>query len=473
MLRRLTCAALFLAAVSNAAVAQVAEQARTATQYQVERLDRQSRETADAQSYFQDLGHVRPGTRAGGWFAYTYLDFKELDHNRSARDPIDRLLLTDARVWAEHVFDAQRTAYVRVRKLDFDFSHDPALPFLDLRTKEQLDLDLAYFDFPIGDTTIRAGRAFMIMGRGLVLADVLDGVQARHRFANGLTLEGLAGTTLHRQDNLDTRVLGFDRGHNDRDFLGLQGSWVEKHFGTTYHAFALDQIDRTKSEDPNQDFLDFRYQSRYYGLGATGMSHHRLSYATESVLERGSSRGFDGRADVRAYAVTANLAYDFHEKWTPVATLDYGYGSGDPNRQSVTSSLDLGPSAAAGDENFLYFGQYDGGLALAPRLSNLEIWRLGARCRPFVDSMHWPSDLVTGFKVSSYHKLRVEGVTSDPLANQPFSDVGSALDLFTSWRVLSDLTVLVEYGAFKPGEAYAVGQRDTTRRFGLTSTLSF
>lgn len=459
--------------LGSAARAQVGEQIRTVTQYQVQRLERQAREHAQAREYFKGLGEVRPGTRAGGWFSHTFLDFNELDHARQSPDPIDRLLLTDVRLWASHVFDARHEAYVRVRKADFDFTRDDTLPFLDLRTKEQFDLDLAYFDFPCGGASLRAGRSFMLLGRGLVLAEVLDGLQVRRRFGSGLVLEALAGTSLHRQDNLDTRVLGFDRGHNDRQFLGLQGSYRTRRHGILYHGFALAQIDETASEDPNQDLLDFQYQSRYFGAGASGLLHHRLGFATEAVLERGSSRGFDGRAAVRASALTANLDYRFPEKWTPVITLDYGLGTGDPNRLSVTSGLDLGPSASAGDENFMYFGQYDGGLALAPRLSNLQVWRLGMRCRPFVHRIRWPSDLVAGFKVSTYHKHRVQGAISDPLASQPLSDVGTALDLFGSWRVLSDLNILVEYGGFKPGEAYRAGARDTTERFGVTSTLSF
>lgn len=473
MLRNLSILVLSLAVFAAPARAQVDEQVRTAAQYQVQRLDRQSRETAEARDYFKGLGQVRPGTRAGGWFACTTLDFSELDHARQRLDPITRLLLTDVRLWASHVFDARHEAYLRVRKLEFDFTRDETLPFLDLRTKEQFDLDLAYYDLPCGDASLRAGRSFMIMGRGLVLADVLDGLQVRRRFDSGLVLEGLAGTTLHRQDNLDTRVLGFDRGHNDRQFFGLQGSYRTRRHGILYHAFALAQVDETESEDPNQDALDFQYQSRYLGLGSSGILHHRLGFATEAVVERGSSRGFDGRADIRASALTVNLDYRFPETWSPVATLDYGLGTGDPNRLSVTSSLDLGPSALAGDENFLYFGQFDGGLALAPRLSNLHVWRLGMRCRPFHESVRWPSDLVAGFKVSAYHKHRNQGAISDPLASQALSDVGTALDLFTSWRALSDLSILLEYGGFKPGEAYRADARDNTDRFGLTSTLSF
>lgn len=472
--------ALFIIMVAAMpAVAQVAEQVRTATQYQVQRLERQAREAAEARDaaaareYFGDTAKFRGGTRAGGWTSFTFLDFNELDHNRRAVDPISRLLLSDVRVWASHAFDAEREVYVRVRKLDFDFQNDPTLPFLDLRTKEQLDLDLGYYSFPLGGVDVRAGRQFMIVGRGLVFADVLDGLTTSYRFENGFTFDTLAGTSLHRQDNLDTRVLGFDRGHNDRHFVGLQGRYRESHRGFTYHAFALAQMDDTKSEDPRQDFLDFQYQSRYFGFGSSGTLHHRLSFATETVAERGTSRGFDGRADIRANAITANFAYDFREKWTPIATFDYGFGSGDPIRLSVTSSLDLGPSRLAGDENFLYFGQFDGGLALAPRLSNIHIYRLGFRCRPFAHTIGWPSDLVAGFKVSSYHKHRNTGVISDPLANQPFSDVGDALDLFTSWKVLSDFNVLIEYGGFKPGAAYRADARDETERFGVTGTLSF
>ena len=465
--------ALSLLVAAPALAQQINEQVLTTTRDQVQRQERAARESTDANEYFRGLGNARTGLRAGGWMSFTFIDFTDLLHARSLRNPVDSLTLPDLRVWVSDTSHGNEL-YVRFRKSDFDFQHDPAQPFLDTRTKDQFDLDLGWYDWAWGKAHVRAGRSFMFMGRGLVLADVYDGVQVRTRTKCGVELSGLYGTSLHRQDNLDTRVTGFDRGHNDRDFAGVQADYTTKKHQIHYDAFALAQIDRTRSEDPAQDALDFRYQSHYFGAGSSGVWHKRLSYANETVLERGSSAGFDGgRADVSAWASTAAFDYSFPGKNTPSITLDYAYGSGDSNRQSVTSSLDLGASRFTGDKNFLYFGQYDGGLALAPRLSNIEVWRLGARCRPFPGAMRWPSDMLAGFKVSDYHKNRVTGVISDPLATQPFSHVGTAVDLFMSWKILSDLNLLVEYGSFKPSSAYAPDARDLTERFAVTSTLTF
>jgi hypothetical protein len=469
MMRRL---ALVLAlACSGPACAQVAEQVRQTTREEVLRLERQARETQETREFFKGMGGVRPTTQYGGWSSYTYITIDELDHDRRGIDPVDQVRLSDQRFWISRTFDARRQAYLRLRKLDFDIHVAPGIPIPDFRTKEAFDVDLGFYDFPIGDTQVRAGRQFVAMGNGLVLAQALDGVVARHRYANGIELGALAATSLERTDNLDTRVAGFDRGHNDRHFVGLEGHYRTKRRKLRLHGFALRNIDETRSELPAQNFQDFQYQSRYIGAGVAGTLHRRLDFATEWIDEGGSSAGFDGRADIDAYAVTTNLAYRFLVRGTPTLTLDHAIGSGDPNRFSVTSSLDLGPSRFAGDENFLYFGQYDGGLALAPRLSNLEVLRVGLQGHPFTRWLRWPSDMLAGFKASTYHKHRVTGGISDPLGFRPLSDVGAALDVFVSCRALSDVNFLLEYGTFKPSSAFV--SRDLTSKLAATATVSF
>ncbi|MBI4858720.1 MAG: alginate export family protein [Candidatus Riflebacteria bacterium] len=441
----------------------------------VERLDQPRGQVVNEVRFFGDVATVRKGTEFGGWTSVTALTCSEIDHDKTTQDPVNQVLLFDQRLWVRHVHSSRSHAYLRLRKLNFDVNTAPGAATLDLATKEQLDVDLAHLEFPVGATQLRLGRLYLRVGRGLVLSDVLDGVRARYSSSAGVTVEGFAGTTLHRSDNPDYQVAGFDRGHNDRLFLALEGQYVLPS-NVRVFAYAVDQTDRTKSENPAQNLLDFRYQSSYMGGGLEGWLGKRTQYAVELVHESGSSnstRTPPGRAVIDAYAATASLWHLFEGETFPTLSFDYAIGSGDANRLSVTDSMNAGAIAPLGDHNFQYFGRFEGGLALAPLLSNLEVFRLGFQFKPLAEYLEAPTDLVLGLKVSSYHKDQITCPISDVLATLPNAQVGYGSDLYGAWKALSDVDVLVEYGAFKPGPAYPVTNRDTTHKFAATLTIAY
>ncbi|MBI4863173.1 MAG: hypothetical protein HY815_23340 [Candidatus Riflebacteria bacterium] len=155
-----------------------------------------------------------------------------------------------------------------------------------------------------------------------------------------------------------------------------------------------------------------------------------------------------------------------------MATLEYAFGSGDARRGSVTNTFG-GKQTITTDENFLYFGTYDGGLALSPRLSDLHVLRAGYQVRPFPKKGRRLPDLLLGTKVACYLKDSVDGIISDPAAAMASRDVGWGADTFLAYRPLSDVSIFVQGGQFWPGAAYPVGVRDRTDRVLASASLSF
>ena len=434
--------------------------------------DRRDRKAAAA--FFKDSGHVREGTEYGGWTTLSFLDIHDLDHVGSAKDPISSVFLADSRLWFKHTWSARRNVFLRVRKQDLDVNTAPGVVPYDTRTKETLDIDLLTYDFPVMSTDWRLGRQFIRVGRGLVLSDTLDGGQVEYRTRDGVRVSGFAGSTLHRSDNIDTNVVGFDQGHNNRTFVGVQGEYTteQNHHVTAYY---LDENDNSSTANPLQDPFSYNYDAHYGGLGSEGSLSERTIYSGEVVWEgglAGTANGGVARERIDAAAAWLSLFHRIEGTTVPTLTFDYGWGSGDPHRFSVTDSGVRGPGFGKGDQNFIGFGRFDGGLALQPRLSNLHVIRLGFQFKPFTQ-LKAPTDLLAGFKLTDYEKSTLSGPISDPVATLAARHVGVGADLFVAWKPLSDVDFLVEYGGFSPGDAYPVGARDSTNKIAITSTISY
>ena len=112
----------------------------------------------------------------------------------------------------------------------------------------------------------------------------------------------------------------------------------------------------------------------------------------------------------------------------------------------------------------------DTGIALAPTVSNLHIWRVGGALAP-LEKWEFLRDFEIGTNWFLYHKNAAHGAISDPLADEFNGYVGWEMDYFINWRLSSDLAWTMRYGTFYPGSAYT--DRDT-RHFLFTGiTWSF
>jgi hypothetical protein len=320
--------------------------------------------------------------------------------------------------------------------------------------------------------TLRAGRQFVYLGRALVLSTDLDGGSVTH--AEGPWRHRVfAGTSIRRDPNLDTSVVGFARGTQERHYYLAESSRTFES-GTRAYGYLLAQQDDSRSLSAVQQARDFGYNTVHGGVGAEGTLDQLVHYYVEFVHQGGTALADapGRRVDIDANALLAGLLYYPRSDWHPLVTLELAHGSGDPARASVTNTFG-GKLTATDDTNFMYFGVYDGGLALSPRLSNLNVARLGYQIKPLPRPGRKLPGLLVGAKVSGYWKDEANGVISDPLATLANRYVGWGADGFIGYRPLSDVSLLAQYGRFSPGSAYAAAAHDATNRVLLTSTISF
>lgn len=435
----------------------------------------------------------------GGWYTFNYFHFSDSDNDDSTPDALKGLFLHDVRLWANVLWSNDISLYIRAKKLKFDFVTAPGVALPSVEILEDADLDLGFLSIPFRKTRLQLGRQFLQTGRGLVFSGVLDAFQASYNNA-GLGLSTYYGTTPHKTHNIDQSIVGFDQGTNDRSFLNVEASyqWPSNH---RVYGFFTEQTDHSDSLDPNQSALDFTYDSEYVGIGASGPVNTKTVYYGESIWQNGDSLASTSilpgasvpppdRQEIDAYAFRGGLNHFVGDKKFTVLSLEYAHASGDEDRQDVLTTFP-GNTPGTKDRAFNYFGFYDGGLALSPRLTNLDVVRLGHSFKPFMDGKK-VADIQVANIVSAYQKDvdgRVVGTTpvgsviSDPQSFEFGDDVGWGYDFFVSSRVFHDLAIVARYGLFLPGGTFAKTFTDATgtvrhgddmqSQFALTSTFSF
>lgn len=415
-----------------------------------------------------------PMIDVGGWASLTYIDFSNDDHQKALPDLTQNVIIQDYRLWLKAALSERFNGLVRLRNQDYIFRMASDVTSPDMHQQEGLELDQAYVDYTGNDhLTARLGRQYVRVGRGLVLSADLDGAGAEYSSPDW-RCRAFAGRTVRRDPNIDNSILGYAQATQDRDFFFLE-STRQLTSGHRVYGYTVIQQDSSKSLDPVQAAKDFHYNSQYMGIGASGRVHPLLHYFLEIVRENGRMMidlPTTPRQDIEATSLLSGLLY--YPKWfgKPLVSLEYAFGSGDSARSSVTNTFG-GKLTNTTDHNFLYFGSYDGGLALSPRLSNLHVLRLGYQYKPWVQDAELVPDLLLGTKMSLYWKDTADGLISDSLAVMASRDIGSAIDLFVAFRPYSDFSLMLHGGRFMPGDAYASGADDATDRLLATGTLSF
>jgi hypothetical protein len=415
---------------------------------------------------------------AGGWGTFIYLNLRDEDRDPTALDSAHGLWVQDYRLWLQAKLSSEFSTYIRVRTQTINYQTQPGESVIDTRSQERPQLDLGFVEYtPTQHVRLRAGRQFLTVGRGFVLAQDLDGAEMDH-MVPGWEYRLFAANNLKRDPNIDTSVTGYDLRTQDRTFYGSEVSHNTLK-GTHYYGYFLVQQDASRSNDPDQAARNFHYNSNYLGLGTDGAINPRLTYYFEGVREGGSSLADalndpnpQDRVRIEAYSALAGLLYYPKGDWHPLVTLEYGFGSGDASRNSVTDTF-RSKLQATTDTNFLYFGVYDGGLALSPRLSNLNVIRAGYQVKPLPRGEEDLPQLLVGTKVSYYWKDEANGFISDSVASEQRLDVGAGLDVFVATRPLSDTSIFLQYGRFFPGAAYPAATDSVGDRFLATTTIGF
>jgi hypothetical protein len=261
--------------------------------------------------------------------------------------------------------------------------------------------------------------------------------------------------------------------HSERDFYGVQATYK----GLTDHQpffYYLWQQDGTheKPEDPNQEY---DYDSQYLGVGSTGRAVLRnLYYQTELVWEHGRDFGFGstaGQDPICALAYDLNLTYVFQDRHRPEASFEYLFASGDSDRVGSPTNTIGGNLPGTDDHGFNGFGFRNTGLAFAPPISNVHMFRVGGDFRPLPDNRA-VENLLLG--ADFFYFLKAEAAAAGPALDslRHDLDLGPEVDVYCNWRITSDLLWTVRYGVFLPGGAFSEPAVHDCRNFLFTG-LSF
>jgi hypothetical protein len=410
----------------------------------------------------------------GVWLRYEYANI----HDEAQEHAFNNL---DARFWLNFNVQDVHQFYARFRFDMVDFNSEDAFDGDDYDV-EGPNLDQAFWRMNVSnfledlghplplnlDLSFRFGRQFMYLGRGIAYSRIDEGFEIMLENYD-FSLKVIAARTPHHDDDFDTSRPNPNR--TDRLFLGSQFTFkgLRKHYP---YVFVLVQEDENR-EDPNVPFQDYDYNSQYYGVGIYGQAVSNLRYWGEYIFQVGTDFGIfesQDRDDIDAQALDVGLEYYFQARCKPRISFEYAWAEGDPDRFSVTETM-FGHIPGSYDTQFLGFGYLNTGYSFAPLFANIQFIRLGGSCRPLAGVHDVFDEMETGFNYFVYWKDEETGAVSDVRADTPNDDVGSEIDLYLNWRILSDVSIGFNAGIFYPGDAFS---EDDQRIFMLGSvTYSF
>ncbi|RMF84525.1 MAG: hypothetical protein D6744_02955 [Planctomycetota bacterium] len=413
-----------------------------------EQLDQQRRELAPLQTFMD--------WQWGGWLEYYVFHFDDGVQSQRVLQRPSMALWTRLRFDgdAHEIFARMRLTYEYYNPGDeFRRQQDWIGPNLDrgwYRVDVGRALRLTKPDDPI-QLGLKIGRQDVVIGTGYAVDLPLDALTLDAQVYD-FRVQGLFGRTIGSFPNVD-RSDAVD-SHSARRFFGVQVSYegFNRHVPFVYAVWNDDFTD----ERPKDALQNYAYDTQYFGFGSRGSLAHNLNYWTEWVFEQGHSFG-DGdylhRDAVDAWAWDIGFEYLFDSPTRPRVSGEYMFASGDGDRI-------LNPTGAAGgnrrgeDSAFVGFGFRDTGIALSPTLSNLHIWRLGGSLTPF-PKLEMLRDFEVGTNWFLYHKHHRRAAISDGTADMFAGYVGWEMDYFLNWRVASDLSWTLRWGAFFPGDAFS------------------
>ena len=404
---------------------------------------------------------------------FRYIDFNDDDNDSSAPDTIDYMYFMDSRLWfkailkpdsADH-FGREHSLYVRVKDLVIDRHPTDTAGGSD---HEGPLLDYAYLILELRPFGVKAGRAYYSVGQGISYSNVNDGAQLSLSLPSW-DFKTFVSHALPHEHNIDLSVPGYDK-ETDRYYYALECSYLGVP-QQNFYGYALAQRDYS-NEHPENLLHDYTYSSQYFGLGVAGKIKSAFSYWAELIKETGKSIIYDTneKKDIDAWARILGLAYEPAAKTHPGFTFEYAYGSGDSDRISVTDT-EFGNTSGK-DKNFLYFGYIPTGYALSPALSNLYFYRIETSLNPF-EGNPWFKDFRFAINYYRYYKDKRSGGIYDLEAIEDSRDIGYEVDASINWQIFSDLSLILQYGYFKPGKAYPITANDSEDYFSVSTTITF
>jgi len=419
------------------------------------------------------------GFDAGGWLNYVLMSYDDQANMRHRT-----LQQFQVRGWASLNYKGVHKAYVRgLLNWDVWATNDAVVRGRDCDNYNQVERAWYQFDLgqlllnqtgkqqPVG-LTLKVGREYTTFGTALVLSMPLDVIDL-NLTAGDWQLRAMLAKTIKDSQNIDESAEV--SSHQDRCFWGFE---VTYHGLSNHRPFAyfLNNSDHSTPR-PRSQTQRYDYSSRYLGVGSTGsLFTPNLTYKTELVGEWGrtySDRATDGQDEICAFAADLQMEYLFRVPTRPRIMVEFIRASGDGDRGTSAVATAGGNRLGTRDEAFNAFGFRDTGIAFAPKLSNLNVYVVGAKFYPLEKFGRLFKKLEVGTKVFFYQKDKGDGAISDSTATENSTWLGWEWDIYCDWRLTSDLSWTMRYGAFQPGAAYD-SSNDSCRQFLYTGlTLSF
>jgi len=408
----------------------------------------------------------------GGWFRSSYWAYDEdvrrgPDQKESGFHGLRRQQL---RLWGRFNLDQVHQVYARAKLDYYDWNHGSSFDHND-SDWEGVNLERLWYDFRLSrarlaygstpdefDLSFRVGRQYVEFGTGLALSIPLDAILASAYYGDW-QLTGLAAMSIPSTYNVDQSIP--DNQKESRRYWGVQINYNGRrdHEPFVYYFAQEDQDFGMVRSDPTFGDQTFGYDSQYIGLGSRGRFFHRdLQYTCELVGEFGKSYAFAAdpaeQQNIHAWALVTELRYLIPDKHFSQLAVEYLLASGDSDRRYSPTNTIGGNMSRTRDNSFVGWGYLDTGLVLAPRMSNLGMVRLDASTFP-VNDMDIFRQLKVGTSLYLYHKQQSEGAISDSLSLKDSSFLGTGWDLYSDWRLTSDLAWMIAYGIFLPGDAFS------------------
>lgn len=412
---------------------------------------------------------VPPGQRLlidyGAYVAFNYL---------SLDDPVgDNHVLREYEgiAYTRLNFDGVHELFLRGRIGWRDFHEGDSF---DGRGDEPIDgdLDRGYYRFDLNrartayggtpndmNVVAQVGRDFVYWGNGLVLAQVLDGGILRLG-SEELSLELIAGITPTRTVDIDSSRPQFDHNTRRAFYGAMLTSTVGEH---RPYIYGLAQRDHNPADFREIGFVstEYEYNSYYVGIGSIGALSDQLRYGVEMAYQFGDtlSNSFElagfgitpveqTRDDICAFAFDGRVDYFLNDTRQTRVSAELIIATGDTDRGHTSNTFN-GNAPGTRDNAFNAFGLLNTGLAFAPDVSNLVVYRTGVATFPFA-GVAALSRLQVGFDFFVFHKFRAEAPIDENTGNESF--LGIEPDVYLNWQMTSDITLALRYGVFFPNE---------------------
>ena len=308
----------------------------------------------------------------------------------------------------------------------------------------------------------RVGRMFLNWNTGAVFSNDAYALRLSADWER-LEFVGLIGRTARSgMYDFDISRPNYD-GYTNRH---LYAARVDYEIATEFKPFVSYFIQRDhnpEDEELSSIFgpVTFDYNSQYFSFGATGSVGPQLTYSLEIVKEGGSTLSSpfvlpatavpQTKDSIDAWAGVLNIIYALRDSNLTNFSFTGAFGTGDPDRLT-TSGTYGGNRTGSTDRAFNSLGYIYTGLAYAPDLANLALFRLGASTAIPIEVKR-PDALRVGADFFFYNKMDLASPTSGLSGDSHW--IGFEMDLRLDWRITSDVSANIRYGIFFPGNGIA------------------